>query len=195
MTIHSLSLGEVQINPDAKFVFPQSRCCNCGTTSNISTENQNTKVTRYFMFAGTEITFDFSLPVCPDCSISLRRRVPTLFHKFLVVAAVTAAVFLLFVTVLAQVTSKVPFIAYNTFPSSLVISTILVFVFYALRRPRGNQTSVYQPVRISKLDQEFVSGDIKTIGFAFTNAMYLHDFVQANSQAVRAGLVCAIKAS
>jgi hypothetical protein len=194
MTIN-VSLGQVRINPEATFVFPQSRCCNCAATSGISTQDQNTKVTRYFLFAGTEITFEFPLPVCRDCSESLERRVPTLFHKFLVVAVITAAVFAILVMALSQISSRVPFITNNMFVSSVVISLILVFSFYSRCRPKGNQTSFYQPVRISNLDREFVSGSIRKIAFGFTNPAYLREFSQVNAQALKAGLVSASKSS
>jgi hypothetical protein len=194
MTIN-VSLDQVRTNPEATFVFPQSRCCNCGTTSGISTQGQDTRVTRYFMLAGTEITFELPLPVCRDCSESLERRVPTLFHKFLVVAVVTAAVFLILIMALSQNSSRVPFITDNLFVSSVVISVILVFSFYSRRRPNGKQTSFYQPVRISNLDREFVSGSIRKIGFGFTNPVYLREFSQVNAQALRAGLVSATKSS
>jgi hypothetical protein len=194
MTIN-VSLGQVPINPAATFVFPQLRCCNCGTTSGISTQHQDTKVTRYFMLAGTEITFELPLPVCRDCSATLERRVPTLFHKFLVVAVVTAAVFLALIMALSQYSSRVPFITDNLFVSSVVISLIGVLSFYSLRRPNGKQTSFYQPVRIRKLDREFVSGSIRKIGFGFTNPVYLREFSQANAQALRAGLVSATQSA
>jgi hypothetical protein len=194
MTIN-VSLGKVQINPEAAFVFPQSRCCNCGTTSGISTQTQDTKVTRYFMLAGTELTFSLPLPVCSGCSKSLVRRVPTLFHKFLVLAAFTAAVFLLLIVALSQISSAVPVLTDHLFISSLGISLVLVFLLYWLRRPTGQQTSYYQPVRIRKLDREFVSGAVKKIGFAFTNPLYLKDFSQANTQALQAGRVSATKSS
>jgi cytochrome bd-type quinol oxidase subunit 1 len=147
------------------------------------------------MLAGTEITFELPLPVCRDCSKSLERRVPTLFHKFLVVAVVTAAVFLVLIMALSQLTTRALFITDHLFVSSVVISVILVFLFYFRRRPNGKQTSFYQPVRISKLDREFVSGAIRKIGFGFTNPVYLREFSQANTQALKAGLVSAIKSS
>jgi cytochrome bd-type quinol oxidase subunit 1 len=147
------------------------------------------------MLAGTEITFELPLPVCRDCSKSLERRVPTLFHKFLVVAVVTAAVFLVLIMALSQITSRALFITDHLFFSSVVISVILVFLFYLRRRPNGRQTSFYQPVRISKLDREFVSGAIRKIGFGFTNPVYLREFSQANTQALKAGLVGATKSS
>jgi hypothetical protein len=62
---------------------------------------------------------------------------------------------------------------------------ILVFSFYSRRRPNGKQTSFYQPVRISELNREFVSGSIRKIGFGFTNPAYLREFSQANAQALR----------
>ena len=194
MTIN-VSLGQVPINPAATFVFPQSRCCNCGTTSGVSIQSQDTRVTRYFLFAGTEITFELLLPVCRDCADSLERRVPTLFHKLLVVALVTPVVSLGLIMELLQRPSGVPFITDHVFVSSVLISVIVVLLFYALRRPIGKQTSFYQPVRISKLDREFVSGAIRKIGFGFTNPMYLREFSRANAQAVKAGLVSATKSS
>jgi hypothetical protein len=55
------------------------------------------------------------------------------------------------------------------------------------------QTSYYQPVRIKKLDREFVSGAIKKIRFGFTNTEYLRDFNKANAQALKAGSISASK--
>lgn len=193
--IVNVPLGPVPINSEATFVFPSSRCCNCGTTKAIFIQDQNTKVIRYFVFAGTEITFELPLPVCRDCAQSLERRVPTLFHKFMMVAVVTAVVCLILLATLSQNPSRIPFIANNLFTSSVAIALTLVFAFYSLRRPSGTQTSFYQPVRISKLDREFVSGAIKRIGFGFTNPVYLREFSKANAPALKAGLVTATKSS
>lgn len=186
----SVNLGEVQTHPGARFTFPQSRCCNCGATGGVSTRNQNTRVTRYFGLAGTELTFEFALPACSGCASSLSRRPPTLFHRFLVLGMVTAAVFLVLIMVfLARNSQSAGFLSEHLFLSSLVLSIILVSVFYWFRRPSGKQTSFYQPVGINALDREFVSGGIKRIELGFTQPAYMRDFTQANAQAIKGGFV------
>jgi hypothetical protein len=186
----SVNLGQVQMHPGARFAFPQSRCCNCGSTSGVSTHNQNTKVTRYFGFAGTELTFEFPLPACSRCASSLSRRPATLFHRFLVLAMVTALVFLLLISALLDMNAQPTGVLSNhLFLTSFVVSLILVSVFYWFRRPSGKQTSFYQPVRIMALDREFVSGGIKRVELGFTQPIYLRDFTQANAEAIKAGFV------
>jgi hypothetical protein len=188
----NIPLGSARINSEAAFVFPQSLCCNCGTTSGIATRQQNTKVTRYFMLAGTELTFELPLPVCVGCAKTLKRRVPTLFHKVLVLCMVIAALFLLLIMALSGV-AKASFIADHLFAVSVILGLLAVVVFYWLRRPSGQQTSFYQPVRIVGLDREFVSGAIRKIQFGFTNPVYLREFSKANTQALRAGFVSATR--
>lgn len=189
-----MSLGPVSFAPEVAVVFPATRCCNCGATGKLSIREQDTKKTNYLLFAGTELTFKLPLPVCKRCRKSLRRRVPTLLHKFLLLFVVAFVLFLLAVTVGANVLQRVPAISNHLFPFCLLSAFVLLWAFYAARRPRGNQTSYYQPVRLGKLKRGFVSGDIQGVGLRFTNLTYLRDFQQLNKAVIQSGHVLAERA-
>jgi hypothetical protein len=64
-------------------------------------------------------------------------------------------------------------------------------VFYSLRRPKGSQTSFYQPVRLGKLQRTFVTGQIQSIGFSVTNDAYLRELESVNVGAIPGGYVSA----
>jgi len=68
-------------------------------------------------------------------------------------------------------------------PSLFLLSCVLVFGFYSLRRPTDRQTSYYQPVRLKKVKQKF-SGEIVGYIFAFKNSEYASTFIDANKEAI-----------
>ena len=136
-----IPLGPVSFAPEVSVIFPNSCCCNCGFKSGLSIINQDTKKTNYFLFAGTELTFQLPLTICNDCEKTLKRRVPTLFHKFLVLFVIAFTLFLLAVTVGAHSLSRFQFISNNLFIFCLFAAFLVLLAFYAIRRPSGKQTS------------------------------------------------------
>jgi hypothetical protein len=169
------------------FVFPEEMCCNCGATQDVAKLDQDTRVTRYMVFGGTEITMKLQVPVCPRCVKTVERRPVTLLHAFLVLLlAYFLSLGALLVAGLAL--DSEPLLDWTPW-LSLGIAAILVAIWYGRGKSEPGQTSFYQPVRILKLRQEFVSGTVTGICFGFTNLAYSRKFVQRNHVAIQRGLV------
>jgi hypothetical protein len=170
------------------FEFPQKRCCNCGRTDSLQTINQDTRLTRYFFGGGSELTFNLPLPFCPACRITAKRR-PSSFFKKVLVFLVTFGVLVLALTLIAEFVFPNRLLPDHIIYLSLGVSVAFTFMLYFIRKPTGQQTSYYQPVRISRLKQEFVSGTIKKITLYFTNNAYARDFTALNQEPIKDNLV------
>lgn len=167
--------------------FPTSRCCNCGATTDIHTLHQDTRITRYLFGGGSEFTFQFSLPYCSRCEASAKRRPPGFLGQGLVLLlsfAVVGAVLILVGDLLHST-----FIAAYLAPLAAVIALVFTASFYVFRKPGAGQTSYYQPVRVTKLGQEFVSGKVKMIRLMFTNSEYRSEFMRSNESAIGKRLI------
>ena len=68
-------------------------------------------------------------------------------------------------------------------PILFLLACVSVFGFYSQKKPKGAQTSYFQPVRLKKVKQKF-SGEIIGYVIAFTNEVYKRKFISANSEAV-----------
>lgn len=178
----------LRIVDELSLVFPTSRCCNCGTGDSIRILEQDTRVTRYLFGGGSEIAFKFAIPLCCACEPSAKRRPPGLFGRLLVLLlafAISAAI----LVGIGDFVLHSTFIATYLFLLATLAGVIFTVCFYALRRPSVLQTSFYQPVRVTKLGQEFVSGVVNKIKFAFTNRAYASEFGRLNQTAIGKGFV------
>ncbi len=180
--------GKAKFKDDVQFAFPADFCCNCGKKTDIERTEQDTKVTTYLFGGGTEITFKFPLPFCRECIPSSKRRPKNIFHRILVFLVLFGAV------ALALIVSELfipqgTVISEHLVPISLVASLSFTIIWISLNRPKGKQTSYFQPVRIRKLKREFISGDITKIVFSFTNKAYERAFSAKNKEAVSTGTV------
>lgn len=170
------------------FEFPQKRCCNCGKTDFLQTIDQDTRLTRFFFGGGSELTFKLPLPFCPDCTITAKRR-PGSFFKKVLVFLVTFGVLVLALTLVGEFLFLNRLLPDHIIFISLGVSAAFTFTLYFIRKPIGQQTTYYQPVRISGLKQEFVSGAIKKITLYFTNNAYARDFTTVNQELIKDNLV------
>jgi hypothetical protein len=180
-----------------KLAFPAAFCCNCGAT-NCASEIQDTRVTRYFGFGGTETVFHLPLPVCAACRRSTRRRAPGFFAHLLVLA-LAVAVFFLALKMFATIVTLPGWIGMHLFGISVGLGVLLMVLVLRLRRPKPPKTSFYQPVRIREVRVQVTDvmngyGQVAYMKLAFTNPQYLNVFVNANSEAIRAGTLAAVKA-
>jgi hypothetical protein len=174
--------------------FPATFCCNCGDI-NCQLENQDTRITRYFFLAGSQTTFNLSIPVCAACLKSTRRRPQGLFARLLVYG-------ILLMVVLGGLLSLGEYMTLplwatdHLFAIGAVIALVLLVLFYRLRRPKPPQTSFYQPVRIRAADVRFggEQGQVAYMKLAFTNHEYLNVFATANRDAIKAKTLSAVKA-
>jgi hypothetical protein len=174
--------------------FPATFCCNCGDID-CQLESQDTRITRYFFLAGTETTFNLSIPVCAACYKTTRRRPPGLLARFLVYAITVCVVFGGMIALGENVTLPL-WAAEHLFAISAGLALALVMIFYRLRRPKPPQTSFYQPVRIRSADLRFAGehGRVAFMKLAFTNHEYLNVFTTANRDAIQAKTLAAVKA-
>lgn len=177
----------LRVGYGVEFTFPEEMCCNCGATQDIVKLEQDTRVTRYMVFGGSEITLKLPLPVCPRCVSTMERRPVTVLHVFLILLlAYFLSLGALLITGLAM--DSEPLLDWTPW-LSLGIAAICVALRYGRRKPEPGQTSFYQPVRILKVRQEFVSGTVIGISFGFTNLAYSRTFVQRNHVAIQRGLI------
>jgi hypothetical protein len=183
-----IPLGKLKFNEEVEFVFPNRPCCNCGTTSGIQIVEQDTRRSTYMIGGGTEITFRLPLPFCPDCKPSAKRRPKNIVHRilgFLIAFGLTSLLLMIIDDLVlgSMVLSK------NLLPISLSVAAAATLTWVALGRPKGRQSSHFQPVRIPVLKREFLSGTVTGIGFAFTNKDYARLFTVANRKAIEKKVV------
>ena len=176
--------------------FPNTFCCNCGATD-CKTEDQDTRVTRFFSIGRTDTIFRLSVPVCQPCRRTLRRRPAGFFSRL--------GVLLLFMAVIFGVcfasipTAVLPLWMKYIYVGSVAGGLLLTWIFYRFRRPKAPQTSFYQPVRIKNVRLQFSGpmageGHVRFMKLAFTNPDYLSAFTEANGEAIRAKRVAITKA-
>lgn len=165
--------------------FPADCCCNCGGHAGLAVVPTRLVKTTYLGIGGVEKSVTAPLPYCTTCAVTARRLPKGLGAKLVMSALGTVILLILYVVGLA--TGRVPVLSDSNetaFWMLAALSAVLVFGGYALRRPRGAQTSWYQPVRLVKLRQRFTSGAITGYVFAFTNPTYRQLFASANAAAV-----------
>lgn len=162
--------------------IPGEICCNCASSDRLESVESVLTLTRYFGMAGVEYTFRWSLPYCPACRVTATRNPVNRLHIALMIGLGTVALFL--AAILAQSAMDRNLLGGHDFWIALVVSTVLVAGFYAARRPHGQQTSYYQPIRIRKLRQRFASGEVTGIVLGFTNDLYMRRFREANARAL-----------
>jgi len=148
---------------------------------------QDTRLTRYFLMGGSEVTFRLRLPFCRVCGPSAKRRPVSFFHKLLVFGLFYFAVFA--VLMLSGIALDSESLLDNTGLLSGVLSLVITVLWYGTRQPEPGQSSYYQPVRITRLRQKFLSGTVRGIVFGFTNSAYLRRFESLNAQAITAGQI------
>ncbi len=180
-----------------KLGFPLAFCCNCGDT-NCMAEIQDTRVTRYFGFGGTETHFQLPLPVCAACRRSTRRR-PQGFFAQLLILALAVCVFFLALLMIASMVILPEWLGAHLFGIGVGLGVSLLLLLLKLRRPKPPKTSFYQPVRIKAVNVRVTDvmegyGHVAYMKLAFTNREYLNVFVNANRDAIAAGHIAAVKA-
>ncbi|MFZ6721715.1 hypothetical protein [Undibacterium sp. Ji49W] len=182
------SLGTLPFRDGVVFLFPNHLCCNCGKTTDLTTIHQDTRRTRYMLGGGTEITFKLPLPFCKDCAPTATRRPKSLLNWLLIFIAAFAASALALI-IIGDMVLNSPLIARYLLPFSVMLAAVPCAAMVLLMRPKGKQTSYFQPVRIPRLKQEFVSGAVTAIGFGFSNLAYAKAFALVNREAIAKKLV------
>lgn len=179
-------LGELGSKMSSSLLFPTGQCCNCSSVQDVEVADQDTKVTTYLFGGGSEVSFQLPLPFCADCLVSSTRRPKSIFHRvliFLVLFGLSA----IFVIVLGEFGISSPLVASNFVAVSTSVAVLVSVALFLAQRPKGAQSSYFQPVRITKLKREFVSGDMTGISLRATNSTYRHSLIRENVQGIRAG--------
>ncbi len=176
--------------------FPNTFCCNCGATD-CKSEDQDTRVTRFFSIGRTDTIFRLSVPTCAACRRTLRRRPAGFFSRL--------GILLLFMAVIFGV-------SFASIPRRAAVVDEL-----SLRRERGRRSPAHLgllsvPTPESAADQllstranqerarcEFSGlmageGHVRFMRLAFTNPDYLSAFTEANQEAIRMKRVAITKA-
>ncbi|MBC3920350.1 hypothetical protein H8L32_23000 [Undibacterium sp. CY18W] len=182
------SLGTLPFRDGVVFLFPNHLCCNCGKTTDLTTIAQDTRRTTYMVGAGTEITFKLPLPFCKDCAPTATRRPKSLLNWSLIFIGTFAASALALI-IIGDMVLNSALIARYLVPFALALAALACAGMVALTRPKGKQTSYFQPVRIPRLKQEFVSGAVTAIGFSFSNLAYAKAFALVNRESIAKKLV------
>jgi hypothetical protein len=136
---------------------------------------------------GSEYTFRLPLPFCQSCEVTAKRRPATFFHKGLVFGLLFA-VGLLAVTITGIATGWLWPMEHPVL-ISMAFAAAVSFPWYSSRRPEPGQSSYYQPVRLLKLRQKFLSGVITGVKFGFSNHLYAEHLVSVNHEAVSSGIL------
>ena len=178
-------------------IFPTNFCCNCGSTD-CAHEIQDTQVSRFIRLGGDETTFHLPVPVCSNCKATTRRRPVSLVGRLLVLIGTVGTLFLLLLWLGSNKTLPV-WVGLHVFSISATAGLILTFFFYRLRRARPPKTSFYQPVRVRAVKVRIADvaqgqGRVMFMKLSFTNPEYLELFRNANSDAIAAGQVAAVRA-
>jgi hypothetical protein len=175
--------------------FPNTFCCNCGSTD-CKSEDQDTRVTRFFSIGRTDTIFRLSVPVCTRCRRTLRRRPSGFFSRLGMLLLFMAVIF--GVCFASITTVALPLWMKYIWGGSIVGGLLLTWIFYRFRRPKAPQTSFYQPVRIKNVRLQFSGlmageGHVRFMRLAFTNPDYLSAFTEANQEAIRTKRVAITK--
>jgi hypothetical protein len=171
---------------DVTLNVPREICCNCGRSDGLSILTTRLTVIRYMVLGGTQLTIPLELPYCHGCSKSAKRK-PVGIIKKLLVSAVSAFLFVIFFILHPDLRLPAA-IRDNLFSVCALVALVSVFGVYSLQKPRAEQSSYYQPVRLRKLKQKF-SGRITGYQLAFTNEVYAQRFIAANPEAIATGML------
>ena len=178
-----IPLGTLKFREGVEFGFPNHLCCNCGTNNDLKVVSQDTRRTTYLIAGGTETTFRLPLPFCSRCAPSAKRRPKNIVHRFLLFA-LALAVYFVALLVLGEFVVKGDLLAKYLAHIAVFLAALTTLGVVLLARPKAEQSSYFQPVRIPTLKREFLSGAVTAIGFSFSNREYAQAFKQANKDAI-----------
>lgn len=182
-----LSKTAVNFAEGVRYEFPTDSCCNCATSEGLMLVVQDTKLTRFMLAGGSEYTFRFNLPFCSRCKKSSKRRPPTGLQIFLVTVLASFGAFAL--ALASGLSTESAWVLEHSALLSAIAGVAGVALWYASRRRQQGQSTYYQPVRVTKLRQEFLSGKVKGIRFRFMNPFYARRFEALNHEAITSGVV------
>jgi hypothetical protein len=169
----------VIIEDDLTLRVPQYFCCNCGEAQDISPIATQLSVAR-FRVLGSGMTLQLELPYCRRCASTSKREPVGLMKKWLIAGLLAMSVGL--IAMITPFGSRIGALAFY-FTTAAILA--VVFAYYSLQRPRGKQTSYYQPVQLTQVKRQ--SGRVLALSLCFTHARYAQAFATANKEAISRG--------
>jgi hypothetical protein len=176
-----MMLVNLPVNSEVQLVAPIDSCCNCGSTTDVRVAETDLRHMPMMGLAGAEISVALPFPYCPGCVKTARRRRPGLLGILAVsalLATVLAMCWLFFSPPLSEETTS-----FIVAPAIGALSLGMVLMFYLLRKPAGQQSSYYQPVKLKKTGHKWPA-DITGLELGFTNHQYAGQFSAANQRAI-----------
>jgi hypothetical protein len=169
---------------DLSLTTPLVCCCNCGEPGPIDLAETPLRKTRYFLFAGSELTLSESFPYCAACNASAARVCPGWFSQVAATALVASVLFLVMIFAAPHLPG---FLANNLFVASALLALVGTMAYFQFRQRATQARSYYQPV--SLVDATLEGNDVQQVSLRFFNAEYAALFAQANEALIRAGAV------
>lgn len=176
-------LIKLPIKSDVPIVAPADLCCNCGSAENLTPQITDLRRMPFMGLAGVEVKLPLPFPYCQACSVTSRRKrlgVLGMLAVFAFSLVVLTMGWLFLGPQLSESLTK-----YVIGPLAVIISISIVIGIYAFRRPKGRQTSYYQPVILKNTGHKWPM-DITGLELAFTNEVYAQQFSKANEPSISA---------
>ena len=179
-----VQIGQAANGSDLVLALPQALCCNCGTQDNLNPIASPMHHRR--MLDGREIRFALDLPYCRACYSTAGRFPKSIgFKAFATFIAYSVFIFLVLIPL-----GNYAIVAKHGGVLLILFTLLVIGVFYWIRKPKGPQTTVYQPVKLADISLE--SGGIRQIRLKFSNPSYLREFSKLNRNLIGKGTVKAI---
>ena len=148
MWIQQPLLHRVAVPTGSALAIPPDRCCNCGGTDCVAPEAVTLRRTIYIVIGGFEQRLKVALPACASCKRTMYRPAPGLPTRVFY-AGITSFLGLLGLMALLMKLDVKPSLGLGgIWAICAAVSLMVTGAYYATRRPRGSQTSYYQPVRL-----------------------------------------------
>jgi hypothetical protein len=146
MWMKSVPLRIVDVPDGVGCALPEDRCCNCGEAA-ASVARVTLRRTIYLVVGGFEQKIAMDLPVCGACERTIHRAAPGPFRRVFYAGLWSVLAWFAVIWIEMQLGTKA-LGAGAAYVVGLIVSVAAVSAWYATRRPRGKQTSYYQPVRL-----------------------------------------------
>lgn len=168
------------IDDELKLRVPQFFCCNCGEAQEIRPVATPLGIQRIARLR-KGIAFQLELPYCRRCARSATRKPVGSIAKWIIAGLVAVAIGMLaLITPLRDVLGAFAFYATAAAVFAIVLGC------YSLQKPKGTQTSYYQPVRVTEVERQ-PSGRVAALTLSFTHARYARSFASANAETISRG--------
>lgn len=175
----------VPIDKELTLRVPQFFCCNCGDAQDIRAVG-TPLVARGRTFRRAPV-LELDLPYCPRC-VKSARRIEVGRAKKGVIAGVLAGS----LGLVAMATPLASALGGFAFVVTGAVVFLAVLGSYAMQKPRGNQTSYHQPVRLTRLKRHR-DGRFAALTLSFSHPRYARTFANENAEAISRGTLHVIE--